>query len=198
VVGSHAQTLDTDSSWRRILVVGSGGAGKSTFARNLGRVTGLPVIHLDRYYWRAGWTAPSPEQWHEAVDQLIAGDSWIMDGNYSSTFARRFAVADAVVFLDYPRTLCVARALKRFALSRWAARPDMADGCHERLDIEFLRWIWHFPIRSRPRVMDALSQNRHRVECFRVSHPSALPLVTERIVNRTVGDRTRTDGGEEP
>lgn len=191
VVGAQTQTLDPNPLCRRVLVVGSGGAGKSTFARNLGRATGLPVIHLDRYHWRAGWTAPPREQWHDTVDQLIARDSWIMDGNYSGTFSRRFAVADAVVFLDYPRTLCVARALKRIALSPWTARLDMADGCRERLDIEFLRWVWHFPIRSRPRIMDALSQNCHRIEVFRVPDPSALPLVTERIVKRTVGNSTQ-------
>jgi adenylate kinase family enzyme len=118
------------------------------------------------------------------VDELIARESWIMDGNYSSTFSRRFGAADTVIFLDYSRALCVARALRRVALSRWTARPDMAEGCRERFDVRFLRWIWDFPARSRPRVMEAVSQNRHRIQFFHVRHPRDLALVTEQIVKR--------------
>lgn len=70
---------------RRVLVIGCGGAGKSTLARQLGEATGLPVIHLDAHYWRPGWVETPKETWRAAVDELIAADAWIMDGNYSGT-----------------------------------------------------------------------------------------------------------------
>jgi adenylate kinase family enzyme len=171
------------SARQRILVVGSGGAGKSTFAINLGKLTGVPVVHLDRHYWRANWTAPSSDEWGETVQNLIALDSWIMDGNYGGSFPARFAAANIVVFLDYPRLICAIRALKRVALRRWAKRPDMADGCHERLDSEFLRWIWDFPKHSRTTVLEAVSKNAH-IELVHVRHPRHLPRITEELAKR--------------
>jgi hypothetical protein len=67
---------------RRILVIGSGGAGKSTFARELGRRTGLPLVHLDLHYWRPGWTPTPPDEWLGRVRDLVREDRWIIDGNY--------------------------------------------------------------------------------------------------------------------
>lgn len=69
---------------KRVLVIGSGGAGKTTFSRRLARATGLPLVHLDRHYWRAGWTPTPASEWTEAVRAFCAAKSWIMDGNYTS------------------------------------------------------------------------------------------------------------------
>src|ERR1700733_11230557 len=98
---------------RRVAVVGSSGAGKSTFARRLGERTGLPVIHLDHAYWRPGWDPPPDDEWDEIAPRLAAGDEWIIDGNYSRTVDARARRADVVVFLDYPRVGCLARVLRR-------------------------------------------------------------------------------------
>src|ERR1051325_11561095 len=117
---------------RRVLVIGSGGAGKSTFAARLGERTGLPVVHLDAHYWRAGWRETPREEWDARVDELLAADEWIIDGNYGGTLARRLAACDTVIFLDLPRTLCLWRVVKRRALFRGRSRPDMAEGWPER------------------------------------------------------------------
>lgn len=83
---------------RRIMVIGSGGAGKSTFARALAMHTGLPLIHLDRHYWRPGWVPTPDAAWDECVRQLSSADSWIIDGNYSRTLSIRVQRCDAIVF----------------------------------------------------------------------------------------------------
>jgi adenylate kinase family enzyme len=141
---------------RRVLVIGCGGAGKSTFSRRLARVTGLPLIHLDRHYWRPGWV-PTPEgEWNRQVAALIAGEAWIMDGNYANSLAARLARCDAVVFFDIPRLTCLWAALRRIVVHRFVRRPDLPDGCPESVDREFLAWIWNFPTRSRPRIVEAL------------------------------------------
>jgi adenylate kinase family enzyme len=139
---------------KRILVVGSGGAGKSTFARALAAKTGLPLIHLDRYYWRPGWQPTPAEEWNAVVMKLCRGQEWIMDGNYGGSLEIRLRRCDAVVFLDFPKIQCLWGVVRRRFGAR--ARPDMADGCHERLDLEFLRWIWNYPRVSRPRIIRAL------------------------------------------
>jgi adenylate kinase family enzyme len=141
---------------KRVAVIGSGGAGKSTFARALGERTGLPVIHLDGLFWGPNW-APMPKpDWIELERELIAGDRWIMDGNYGSTQDLRLPRADTVIFLDIPRLVCVWSVTRRWALHRKRARPDMPQN-NDKLELEFLRWIWTYPTEKRPEVLARLA-----------------------------------------
>lgn len=107
---------------RRVLVIGASGAGKSTFAAQLGQRTGLPVIHLDREYWQPGWTEPSREAWKATVARLIAGECWILDGNFGGSMDLRLQACDTVVFLDMPRLTCIRRVLLRRLRHRRRAR----------------------------------------------------------------------------
>jgi adenylate kinase family enzyme len=142
---------------KRVAVIGSAGSGKSTLAVDLGRRTGLPVVHLDRLYWGPGWT-PTPDDAWEAVNrEVTAGDAWIIDGNYSRTMDIRLARADTVVFLDRPRLACIWNVTRRWLTQRGRSRPDMGAGLQEKLDLEFLRWVWGFPTRSRPGVLARLA-----------------------------------------
>ena len=146
---------------KRILVIGSSGSGKSTVARELGEILGLPVVHLDLLYWNPGWVETPDGEFDEKVRAACAGDRWIVDGNYGRTIDIRLERADAIVFLDLPRLTCIRRVLSR----RGKPRPDLPEGCveHRRLDrdqIEFLRWIWNYPSRSRPKIMDRIEQHR--------------------------------------
>jgi adenylate kinase family enzyme len=138
---------------RRVLVIGSGGAGKSTFALRIGERLGLPVIHLDRLYWRAGWIETPKHEWATTVERVIADDAWVIDGNYGGTLAARLAACDTVVFLDLPRIVCAWRVVRRAMRFRGRSRPDMSPGCPERLTWEFLRWVWDYPRRTRPQVL---------------------------------------------
>src|SRR5215208_1590330 len=99
---------------RRVLVIGSGGAGKSTLAARIAERSGLPLVHLDALYWRAGWVEAPKDEWARIVERLIAEPAWVMDGNYSGTLERRVAVADLVVFLDLPRLVCLTRIVRRW------------------------------------------------------------------------------------
>jgi adenylate kinase family enzyme len=146
---------------KRVLVIGSGGAGKSTFARRLGARLGLPVIHLDRAYWHPGWVETPKDEWRRKVEELCAGDSWVMDGNYSGTLDLRLEACDTVVFLDLPRALCTWRVVKRSFTQRRRGRPDMGDGCREKLDweyLKFLAWVWNYSGRSRPKMIAVLKE----------------------------------------
>ena len=140
------------------MVIGSGGAGKSTFARRLGARLGLEVIHLDAHFWRPGWVEPSKEEWRRTVEELCARESWVMDGNYSGTLEMRLAACDTVVFLDLPRAVCVWRVLKRSVMYRNRPRPDMAAGCRERFDAKFLHWVWTYPSRRRTKILARLEE----------------------------------------
>ena len=141
---------------KKILVIGSSGAGKSTFARRLGAILKLEVIHLDSIYWSRGWVEMPKDKWRTVVEELLERDSWIIDGNYGGTLDIRLAACDAVIFLDLPRLVCLGRVLKRVALYRKQSRPDMAPGCPEKVDLTFLKYIWDYPRKRKPRVEEKL------------------------------------------
>ena len=145
---------------QRVLVIGSGGSGKSTLAKRLGNVLGLPVIHLDSLYWSPGWIEPDKLQWAETVRKAISQRAWILDGNYSGTLAERIEACDTVGFLDVSRFVCLWRVIGRIAAHRGKTRPDMPEGCPERLDMAFLLWIWNYPNRTRRKVLAVLQAYR--------------------------------------
>jgi adenylate kinase family enzyme len=173
---------------RRVIVVGSGGSGKSTLAARLGEATGLPVHHLDALYWRPGWVATPLEEWKEAVAALAAEPVWIMDGNYGGTMDARLAACDTAIFLDLPRTVCLARVIRRSLRYRGRSRPDMAPGCPEQVTGEFLRWIWRYPIDRRPSVLRKLEAVAHekRVVHLRSSREVERFLAEVRLTHDTL------------
>jgi adenylate kinase family enzyme len=144
---------------QRVAVVGSGGAGKSTFAAALGEATGLPVIHLDRYFWHPGWVETPRDEWRQRQRELLAGERWIADGNYGGTFDERFARADTVIIVARNRVGCLTSALWRTTSNH--GKAIQADGCPERFQLEFYRWIWNYRRDSRPRLDAALVKHSH-------------------------------------
>lgn len=146
---------------KRVMLIGPGGAGKSTLARKMGASLGLPVHHLDRLNWRPNWVPTPKEEWMRIQEDLCAEAEWIIDGNYSGTMDIRLRACDTVVFLDLSRWLCVFRALKRSVLYSGKPRPDMTEGCDERFNLEFLgflRWIWDYPQTKRPGILQQLEE----------------------------------------
>ena len=151
---------------KRVLIIGAGGAGKTTLARGLAERTGLPLVHLDRLYWRAGWQPTPAEEWRETVERATRDHSWIVDGNYGGTLDVRLAACDTVVFLDLPRLICLGRVLRRRLRHLGRSRPNVAAGCPERLTWEFLVWIWPYPTRRRGEILErlaAIEGNKHVV-----------------------------------
>jgi adenylate kinase family enzyme len=145
---------------QRILVIGSPGAGKSTLARRLAGRLNLPLIHLDREYFGPGWTTPPRAEWRERVKALAARPAWVMDGNYASTFDIRVPRATAVVWLDLPRWQCALSVLWRVARNYGRPRPDLGTAGPERFDWSFMRWIWSYPEKMRPKTIRMLERLR--------------------------------------
>src|SRR6266496_1064936 len=144
---------------KKVLVIGPGGAGKSTFATRLGELLNIDVVHLDQIYWRPGWIETPKSEWLKTVAELLNRDSWIIDGNYSGTLPKRIDASDTVIFLDLPRRLCLWRVLKRAVVYRNKRRPDMAEGCAERFNLDFIIWVWNYPRKARPKVVKLLQSN---------------------------------------
>lgn len=143
---------------KRILILGSGGAGKSTLARRLGNIIQIDVIHLDSYFWNAGWIETPKKEWQQIVCELASRDTWIMDGNYSGTLDMRLALADTIIFVDQGRIRCLWRIFKRRWQYAGRTRPDLAPDCPERLNWEFIKWVWNYPRTRRPAILQKIHQ----------------------------------------
>ncbi len=154
---------------RKILVLGCGGAGKSTFARKLGDALQIEVLHLDAFYWKSGWIEPENDEWIDTIDSLLKRDAWIMDGNYGSSIERRAVVCDTIIFLDRSRWICLWRVLKRRVKYRNKIRPDVAPGCPEKINWEFIAWIWGYRKHTKPRVDDIIGRAGTGRQVFRLT-----------------------------
>lgn len=146
----------------RVIIIGCGGSGKSTLARNLSEKTNLPVIHLDKIFWKEGWVNISREEFNILLKEELKKDKWIIDGNYDRTLKERLKACDTVIYLDYSRITCLLGVIKRVLSSYGKSRADMADGCPERFDLEFMKWIWNFNKNHRDDFYNILKAEREK------------------------------------
>ncbi len=139
----------------RAIVIGNSGAGKSTFARALRDITGLPLHYLDRLWHRPDKTTVTREEFDLRLGELLAGERWIIDGNYRRTLEPRLAACDTVFFLDYPLEVCLAGVEAR----RGTVREDMP-WIETQEDPEFTAWIRDFARRDLPEMEALLDRYR--------------------------------------
>lgn len=140
----------------RIAIVGCPGSGKSTLSRQLAELYDLPLVHFDQLHWAPGWVERSVEETADRIDAAVAEDRWVTDGNYTAYSEERLRRADLVVWLDHPRRVCLRRIAKRVWTESGKVRPDMGEGCPERFDASFVRWVWDWKRTHRPGVLDRM------------------------------------------
>ena len=145
--------METPSIGNKILILGCPGSGKSTFARALAARTGLPLIYLDNVWWRADGTHISREEFDRTLAELLRGERWIMDGDYSRTYEVRIRACDTAIFLDYPEDVCMAGITARVGQDR----PDMP-WTEGTLDPELVAMVKNFARDNRPAIYALLEK----------------------------------------
>lgn len=170
---------------KKIAIIGSGGSGKSTLARRLGEFLKIEVFHLDALFWKPGWIGTSKDEQKLIQSELVEHENWIFDGNYSGTMDIRLNNADTIIFLDMPRTICAYRVMKRRLQYRNKTRPDMGEGCEEKLDLEFLKWVWEYPKTKKPVIMKKLESLSIEKEIIILTNPSEVERFLNRIKTQT-------------
>lgn len=94
----HLQNID------RVVILGTTGAGKTTVANQISNVLHLPMIELDQFKWKEGWTSVSDDEFKERVKNAVKADRWIVDGNYGIVRDLVWFRAQAIIWLDYSFT----------------------------------------------------------------------------------------------
>ncbi len=145
---------------KRIMIIGCGGAGKSTLARELAPALNIPLYHLDVMFWKPGWVESDRAEFFEKQKTLAAQDTWIIEGNYNNSIPIRAERADTIIYLDMPIPLCFWGALKRNFSKK--ERPDMAEGCAENFDLKFFSWIVTFRKHTAPRIEKYLEEYKNK------------------------------------
>ena len=139
---------------RKAIVIGCPGSGKSTFSRKLRDLTGLPLYYLDRIWHKADKTTVTREEFDAALEEILAGDRWIIDGNYSRTLELRLQACDTVFLFDLPLEDCLQGASSRIG----TVREDLP-WVETEFDPEFRQWIEDFPREQLPRIYELLRQS---------------------------------------
>ena len=139
----------------KVIVIGSPGAGKSTFARKLRDLTGLPLYYLDMLWHRPDQTNISKEAFDKRLGEMLKADKWIIDGNYLRTLEMRLRECDTVFLMDYPLEVCILGAQSRIGKKR-----EDLPWVESEFDEEFKQWIIDFPKNQLPRIYELLSQYR--------------------------------------
>ena len=139
---------------KKVIIIGCPGSGKSTFARKLKTVTGLPLYHLDMMFWNEDRTTVPKEIFIERLKNAMKNDEWIIDGNYGSSMEMRLKECDTVFFLDYPTEVCLEGIENR----KGKPRSDMPCSDGEEPDEEFIKFVRTYNSENRPGVISLLNK----------------------------------------
>ncbi|MBC8091189.1 MAG: topology modulation protein, partial [Pseudonocardia sp.] len=141
----------------RIAVIGCGGSGKSTIARRLARILDAPLMHLDAVYYDENWAPLPQDEFAAKQEKLVAGERWIIEGNYAGTLPIRLAAADTVIFLDIPAVTCLWGIAQR----RWRYRggQHQHDGVYDRIAWSFVCYIIGYRASMRPKVAALMAEH---------------------------------------
>ncbi|EAG5200837.1 ATP-binding cassette domain-containing protein, partial [Listeria monocytogenes] len=141
----------------KVLIIGPNGAGKSTFATELGKHYDFEVCHLDKLFWQGNWNAVAKADFEDKVDNIMSSKKkYIIDGDYFFNLEKRLEHADLVIWIKIPVFLCVANIIKRRFKYMTNVRPDVTEGCDEKLNLSFLLYALKYNKRSGKQTKELL------------------------------------------
>ncbi|AQP82711.1 ATP-binding cassette domain-containing protein [Listeria monocytogenes] len=141
----------------KVLIIGPNGAGKSTFATELGKHYDFEVCHLDKLFWQENWNAVAKADFEDKVDNIMSSKKkYIIDGDYFFNLEKRLEHADLVIWIKIPLFLCVANIIKRRFKYMTNVRPDVTEGCDEKLNLSFLLYALKYNKRSGKQTKELL------------------------------------------
>lgn len=110
--------MNNEFKSKRIIVLGCPGSGKSTFSKELHKLTTLPLVHLDNIWWKEDHTNISCDEFDRKINLILQGKEWIIDGDYSRTYEKRIKACETLFFLDYSEKQCMEGIIERVGKDR--------------------------------------------------------------------------------
>ena len=169
----------------KIAIIGYSGSGKSTLAAYLGELYKIPVLHLDTVRFLPNWVERDKDEEAAIVKDFMDRNEeggWVIDGNYTSVhYDRRMAEADSILFLSFSRFTCLRRAIRRYRTFRGRVRPSAAEGCNEKIDFAFVKWILLDGRTKARRARYSEVMARYPEKFIRIKNQRALTAYTERV-----------------
>jgi len=159
---------------KRVVIFGRAASGKSSLARTLGELTGLPVIELDKVFWQPDLQSLPPNQWASIQNRLIQDPAWIMDGDLGpyDVVDPRLRAADTIIFLDFPLVICAWRAIRR---------------SRERID--FWQWLIAYRRKYRKALIQAFAHHAPTATLYRLQSPKAVGQFIETVIHKVNSSR---------
>lgn len=158
--------------YQRILLIGSPGSGKSTLANQLAKELHLPLIHLDQLNWQDTDTTLDSKEFDQKLNHILAQPAWLIDGHYSRSLEARLKACDCVIWLDFPRLLCVYRVIKRYLVGK--TQGVTLGGNPLLLEKDFLKFVWRFKQENTAKITQ-LQQNYPHLTWFHIQRKKDLP-----------------------
>ena len=147
---------------KKVLIIGNNGSGKSYFSTKLSEITGLPLVHLDKLYWRENWSHPTRDEWIKTQENLLKQDEFIIDGMYISTLEMRFSQAEAIIFLDIDLQTCIEAIKGREGIKR-VDFPEYLEQNQKKFE-ELLIGAYEFDEKRKPRILEL--KNKYQIKAF--------------------------------
>jgi adenylate kinase family enzyme len=151
---------------KRILILGISGSGKSTLAKQLHGLSKIPVFHLDKIFWQPDWQFPDAEFWENSLLDISRHKYWIIEGNFESALELLVPKADTVIILNISKIKALFRVGTRWHRFRRKDRDDRPDGCKEKIDFDFIKYIWNFKKKREPSIRHSLKKRKPNAKIF--------------------------------
>ena len=153
----------------KILIIGGSGSGKSYLANKLSEKLNIPVLHLDTIFWSPGWVKREKSKFLSDLESFMKNETGIIDGYYESSFLERINWCDTIIFLDFSTFNLLQSVILRFIKIKFlgATRHTIAEGCPEKIDLEFLKWVYSFNKDNREKIVSYITNSKKKVYILR-------------------------------
>lgn len=171
--------MNIQPNFKKIMIFGRPGSGKSTFACQLAAQTGLPLTHLDKYFFVSGWVERDNKEFMVIQESITKSNAWIIDGNNIKSLETRWKEADLVLYFNYNKIICLFRLIKRL-FAKDKNIQDRANNCPEVLRLKLIKYMWTFENRV-VNIIDNLKANYPSTKFIEITDEKTLRKVKDMI-----------------
>lgn len=148
------------NQYKKIFICGISGSGKTTLASQISKKLGHFPIYMDEHFWLKNWVQRPEDDFYNLIDNLTLNNTWVLEGATGKVIERYAPQAEIVIWLNFSNMNAIYRVLKRTIKNYGRkTRCEMADGCIERFNLDFYKWIWNYPKEKNPKIKKFFEDN---------------------------------------